>query len=383
MTKIVVNKSLFQGKEIGVALSGGRDSMCLLSVLIQEGIKPIAIHIEHGIRGSESIADMEFVKEYTKSKGIELKVFNVDAPSVAIEKGISLEQAAREERYRCFEMLLNNGIVDCIALAHHADDQAETILMRILRGTGIKGLQGMREDSGAYIRPLLNYTREEIDSYIEENNIPFVEDSTNADSIYTRNYLRKIIRSLKERYPNIEESFLRLARNAQDAEDFIDKFIPNPIILEDAVKVKIKDLKEKVIAARLIQRALVYLNVYQDIEEKHIEAIMDLASRDTGSMRELTHNIDAYKEGESIVFVQRENGNDFCVKLVDVLNGDVAVKKYAFFVQENIPTLDDIKAKQQEQDMPSKTLYMDCNKLPSQAVIRTRREGDYIRKFGG
>ena len=210
MKKILVDTSLFEGKKVGIALSGGRDSMCLLSVLIDAGISPIAIHVEHGIRGKDSISDMNFVKDYALKHNIVLKVFNVDAPKIAKEKGLSLEQAARIARYDVFDNLIKEGVVDCIALAHHANDQAETILMRILRGTGIKGLEGMQIQNGYYVRPLLEYTREDINDYVIANKIPYVEDLTNAEDIYTRNFLRQEINKLKEKYPNIEDLLVML-----------------------------------------------------------------------------------------------------------------------------------------------------------------------------
>ena len=381
MKKIIINISIFEGKKVGIALSGGRDSMCLLSVLKDAGITPIAIHIEHGIRGEASISDMHFVEDYTKQHGIELKTYRVDAPKLAKEKNISLEQAARLARYDIFEKLIKDEVVDFIALAHHANDQAETILMRILRGTGIRGLEGMQIISGNYVRPLLEYTREDINNYVSANNIPYVEDLTNAEDIYTRNFLRQEIAKLKEKYPNIEESFLRLARNANDAEEFISKFVPEPIVEDGTSAIKISDLKDRAIASRLIQKAMRYIGVFHDVEEKHIEAILDLAEKENGSKRELTHGVDAYKEEDKIVFTKRIEKVDINVSFKDVIDGNIL--NYNVSKLKDIPDNNSLRIIQGNYMNLTKTIYLDLDKIPQDAVVRNRQDGDIISKFGG
>lgn len=378
MKRIVLDKSLFEGKTIGIALSGGRDSMCLLYALLDVGITPFVIHIEHGIRGEESIRDMNFVERVCSSLNIESHTYRVDAPLRAKEKGISIEQAARELRYEVFDNLLSSNTVDRIALAHHANDQAETILMRILRGTGIKGLQGMSLDNGKYIRPLLEYTREDIDTYIKDNNIEYVEDSTNSEDIYTRNFLRQEIAKLKEKYPNLEESFARLARNAKETEDFISQYVPEVKKEGDYVFINISDLGNKTIACRVIQNGMKELGVLQDVEEKHIDAILDLATKESGSYRELSHSVDAYKEGEQIVLAPRVKDEykeyPFALQKID---------KYDFKELKDKLDSNELRIIQGNIQNLTKTIYLDADKLPDEIVVRTRKDGDYISKFGG
>ena len=124
--------------KVGIAVSGGIDSMTLLDLLRQE-CDFVVLHVEHGIRGEASLGDAAFVEAYCKRNGYEFRCFHVDAPAYAAERGVSLEVAARELRYGVFDRLLAGGEVDVVALAHHADDNAETVLMRFLRGTGTKG----------------------------------------------------------------------------------------------------------------------------------------------------------------------------------------------------------------------------------------------------
>ena len=215
LNKILVGTPFETRRVVGVALSGGRDSVALFYALKQAGENIVAINVEHGIRGENSLKDSEFVKEFCKAQGVKLYSFSVDVPTFAKAQGYTIEQAARVLRYQVFDKAVEDGLCDIVAIAHHADDLAETLLMRILRGTGTKGLVGMRAFDGRYIRPLLDFTREDINAYIEANNLPYVDDETNDDLAYTRNYLRAELARLKERYPDMEAAFARLSRVAR------------------------------------------------------------------------------------------------------------------------------------------------------------------------
>lgn len=154
LNKFLDNPS-FVGKTIGVALSGGRDSVALAYALKNANVPLVAINVEHGIRGQSSVDDSRFVANFCKKYDIPLFCFKVDAPAFCKENGYTLEQGARILRYEIFDSVLDEKKCDYIALAHHADDQVETVLMRIIRGTGVRGLCGMSAVSGKYIRPLL------------------------------------------------------------------------------------------------------------------------------------------------------------------------------------------------------------------------------------
>lgn len=143
------------GARIALAFSGGRDSVALADMLLAARADFFAVHVEHGIRGENSLKDAAFAEEFCRERGVGCRLFRVGAPARAKEKGLTVEQAARELRYEVFGGLLAGGECDFVALAHHADDQTETVLMRIFRGTGIHGLRGMSEYSGRYFRPLL------------------------------------------------------------------------------------------------------------------------------------------------------------------------------------------------------------------------------------
>jgi len=371
LNKLLKNTE-FENKKIriGVALSGGRDSIALCHILKFQGMDIAAINVEHGIRGDNSKNDSLFVKEFCNKNDIPLYYKEVDVPAFAKENGYTIEQAARILRYDYFESLLNDKKVDVIALAHHLDDQAETILMRILRGTGVKGLVGMKDVSNRYIRPLLDYSREDIDAYIKENKLSFVDDETNQDTKYTRNYLREELKELKEKYPSLLDSFNRLSRNAEEVEEYLSSITPEVEFDGKEAKVLIPSLSERLIAKRLFIKAINKLGVFQDIEERHFDLIFDLINKENGKRIELTHSIIAHKDNDYIVF---SLSNDKKEDVIEFKEGN-----YKSFVVELIETDDPLSLIKDKS-----ALYLDADKVKEGTLIRQREDGDFIHKFGG
>jgi len=233
---IVRNRLIEKGDCILVGLSGGPDSVFLLEVL-KDLQKPLdfrlfAVHVHHGIRGEEADRDMRFSQELCRERDIPFKVVCVDAPKYAKEKGMSLEEAARILRYEVFETerkILEESFGgearSCrIAVAHHMDDQAETVLHNLVRGSGIKGLSGMEARRGCIIRPLLSIKREYILRKLEDDGIPYVLDSTNLDTRYTRNRIRtSILPELKEINPEAASHIAKTSDILREADDFFRK----------------------------------------------------------------------------------------------------------------------------------------------------------------
>ncbi|MCQ2409685.1 MAG: tRNA lysidine(34) synthetase TilS [Clostridia bacterium] len=362
----------FEGKKlrIGVAVSGGRDSMALLDLLLKAGEDVTAINIEHGIRGESSILDSTFVRQYCEKLSVPVLFKAVDVLSFAAENGYTKEQAARILRYEYFDEILKENKVDVIALAHHGDDQAETILMRVLRGTGVHGLIGMKEISGRYIRPLLSYSREDIDAYVKANRIEFVEDESNIDVTFTRNYLRDELKTLKERYPSLVDSFARLSRNAEEVDEYLESQMGEIYQEGTETKVKLSDCEVKPLAKRLFIKAAASLGVLQDIEERHLNLIFDLIGKENGKYIELTHNLLVHKEENYLVFSLNETS-----EFKEVPFGEGLYKGYFVDLIET----DDPRKEIEDRS----ALYMDADKIPEGTVIRKRKNGDYIHKFGG
>ncbi len=208
-----------QGRVI-VALSGGADSVALLRLMLEAGAEVVALHCNFQLRGEESLRDEAFVTQLCKKLGVELRVRRFDTLSYAHDKGISTEMAARELRYQWFEE--QRGELGCslIAVAHHQDDQAETVLLNLLRGTGLRGLAGMRSQSGNVIRPLLGFSKQDILSYLEGIGQDYVTDSTNLEREALRNRLRlDVMPLLREINPKAVEHICETAELVQSALD--------------------------------------------------------------------------------------------------------------------------------------------------------------------
>jgi tRNA(Ile)-lysidine synthase len=196
---------LTQEQPVLVCISGGADSVALLDVLLRAGYKCIAAHCNFHLRGDESMRDEQFVRRLCQEKGVKLHICDFDTQSYARTKAISIEMAARELRYKWFDEMASAENCQAIVVAHHQNDQAETILLNLRRGTGIRGLIGMRPISSnpivpdstiPIVRPLLCTTRDYIEYYLRyKRHIEWVDDSTNTDTTITRNAIRKQLQS--------------------------------------------------------------------------------------------------------------------------------------------------------------------------------------------
>ncbi len=187
---------LSAAEKVLVGLSGGADSVVLLNILLQIGIKCEAGHCNFHLRGAESLRDMAFVEDLCKRINVPLHIVHFNTIDYSKEKGISIEMAARELRYRWFDEIAKKRGCSKIAVGHHQNDQAETLLLNLTRGCGLKGLGGIRPKNGNIIRPLLCVTRNEIEEYALCHSLSFVADSTNADTSIRRNAFRGILSQL-------------------------------------------------------------------------------------------------------------------------------------------------------------------------------------------
>ena len=185
---------LSPGDRIVVGLSGGADSVCLLLILqVISGKMPLslcAVHVEHGIRGQEALEDTAFCRQLCETRGIPFREVHCDVPGMARREGLSLEEAGRKARYETFARVREEWGGTKIAVAHHREDQAETLLLHLFRGTHLAGMQGMRPRQGVIIRPLLDVSREEIEAWLCAQGVFWRTDSTNLTDDYARNRVR-------------------------------------------------------------------------------------------------------------------------------------------------------------------------------------------------
>lgn len=211
-----------KGRSALVALSGGVDSVVLLHLLLALRAQVVAAHVEHGMRGENSQRDCAFVEALCARLGVPLAVAHVDVPAKARASGRGLEETARDLRYAFLREEKRRRGLDCILTAHHRNDQAETVLLHLVRGSSPRGLSGMREEEGDLLRPLLPFSRAEILRYAQEKGLPFVQDETNADTAFARNYVRhEVIPRLETLNPRAVEAIARLAALSRDQSDYI------------------------------------------------------------------------------------------------------------------------------------------------------------------
>ncbi len=207
-----------------VALSGGADSVALLRMLLDKGHKVEAAHCNFHLRGEESDRDEAFCKALCEKLGVKLHIAHFDTKEFAKLRGISIEMAARDLRYRWFSQLAHDTNAAGVCVAHHSDDQVETILLNLLRGTGLKGLLGMRCENGIFLRPLLNMSRMDILEYLKRIGQDFVTDSTNLEDDVQRNKLRlDVIPMLETVTPAAKQNILRMADNLGDIEKVVEQ----------------------------------------------------------------------------------------------------------------------------------------------------------------
>jgi len=293
-----------RGSRIIAGFSGGADSVCLLSVL--DGLKQLlgcsleAVHVNHGIRGEEAERDEAFCRAFCQERNISFQSIRVDVPALVKEKGLSTEEAARILRYEALESFC--GPDGRIAVAHHGDDQAETILFHLLRGTGLKGFAGMQYKRDRIIRPLLDLSGAEIRSWVAEKQLSFVTDSTNLCDDYARNRIRNVI--LPELEKINEKAALHLqeaGKKAAQAEALIEAeaaaYAENEVRIDREEEIaflprkKLKNepqIRRRYVIIETVRRLGIPL---KDWGEVHIAAVDGLLGASTGSHLDLPGHV--------------------------------------------------------------------------------------------
>lgn len=287
------------GDRLGLAVSGGADSVALLRAILELrsdlGVVLSVVHLHHGIRGPEADADESFVAELAQSYDLPFHRDRADVPQFAKDHSLSLEAAARKLRYQFFQRLLTDKTLDTIATAHTRDDQAETVLLRFLRGAGTRGLAGIHPvlnlPNGKIIRPMLDVSRSEVVAYLEALHQPWREDLTNADTKHTRNRIRHELLPLLERdyNPNLRQLLTEVAQASRDEEVFWSYFTSD--IVHKAIQQHGQKTYLQVgsglpaINRRLIRRAADRAGLALDFH--HVEQLLSLVDRRTSGTVEL------------------------------------------------------------------------------------------------
>ncbi len=372
MVKLIsddVAAKLAEFKRIAVAVSGGRDSVALLDWLARSGGYAgavVVVHVDHKLRGSESDGDREFVRRLAADAGLELVLREVDVPEFCLRHGYGTEQGARLIRRRVFEQIVEDGVAERVLTAHHLSDQTESVLMHVFRGSGIDGLCGMREDDGVVFRPMLTTPAETIAAYAEKRRLEWRVDSSNADTAYSRNYLRHVVLpAIRKLYPTIEKNIARLSAAARDAAKLIED--GTAVITEErgeaAMPLAALDAPPAIAAASVF-KLLGAAGARVDSERVHIADIIALKNKKTGARVCLPHFFVAEKRRESIVVYRDCSVKDMTE--IPFGKGKFCLAGTTFKVSDG-----------------GGGLRLDEDKIPSGSVFRTRRDGDVFTKFGG
>lgn len=289
------------GDKIILAVSGGPDSISMLDILnnikndknIDINFEIIVAHVNHMIR-EEAIEDEKYVRNFCEKREIEFYSKSIDVQKMANNNKIGTEEAGRKARYEFFDEILKKTNSNKIAIAHNRNDSVETVIMHILRGSGISGLKGIEPRREKYIRPLIECERKEIEEYCYENHLKPKIDKTNFDNIYTRNKIRNIvIPYIKNEFnENIVKIISRLSELVSEEENYMDKQVKKiykEILITEGKKEIQLDLKkfniqEKVIKSRLILYTITRIfGSSEGIEKVHIEDIIKLCSNNIGN----------------------------------------------------------------------------------------------------
>ena len=353
------------GEEVIVACSGGADSMFLLYnlFLLREefNIKIKVCHVNHGIRATAK-RDQDFVRNIAQKLQLEFETIDVNMDEFAKENKMSSEEAGRLLRYEFFRTFNTK-----IFTAHNQDDQAETILYRIIRGTGLEGLQSIEYVNGDLYRPMLNISRREIEEYLLENGIDHVEDETNSMAVYTRNRLRlELIPYIEENLnSNFKGALLRLQDLAHKQNTYFQKIVDRYFLnnmKEDVLDIKLLKDEDEYLISIIIREYLRRLNLIEGIGKVQIENIVDLIKQDSASIT--VHKL-IFEISQGYLFLKKE-----VEKIDETLKfGINKTQLGTLIVEEGIK-----KGKN--------SIQVDASKIKGKLRVRNKRDGDKFTPIG-
>ncbi len=385
---------LAPGDKVLVAVSGGVDSVVLLHVLteLKKELKlTLAVaHLDHGIR-PESAQDAEFVRELAQTLQLGFYTERADVPAYAQAKKLSLEVAARQVRYQFLEKTAQAHKFKKIALGHSLNDQAETLLMRLLRGSGLEGLAGIPPVRSTqccqYIRPLIECTREQIEAFARAQKLRWREDITNYDTTILRNKIRhKLIPILREYNPNLLEALGRTARLLGQAAEHLEREADRALtelVCERSSCELVLDLKRFIklppyLQALALRRAVFTLDAYSELEAAHIEAVLSWVSRRGEGGLSLPAGVRVLRRHNQLVITTRPTPIPKRFEYLLPVPGETVVTeigwRFGAVFQSRVPELEDSKALR---------IFLDADKIQGALVVRNRRPGDRIHLKGG
>jgi tRNA(Ile)-lysidine synthase len=374
-----------------VAISGGADSTALLDLLVRlpgYNLRLVAAHLNHCLRGCDSDADEEFCSKLAARYTVAFESRRIDVRGVAESGALNLEDAGRRVRIAFLDELRKKHGALAVAVAHHADDQAETLLMRLLRGSGMTGLSGMAyRNSRGYIRPLLEISRSEIEQYLRGHCLDWREDASNSDKTYLRNRIRHDLLPILETYnPAIRSSLAKTASIIRDDETLLDELTEGEFSGSCRVEVgkivcnagQLRTL-EIALRRRILRHAFKQLTgTLEGVSQSHIVSICDMIDSDRPNSRlYLPQRVTAVREYDRLLFSQTDES-------VHERFPELLISKpgYYPFLTGCSLTIEISKPPSGFNTLSANTAFFDLDKVPFPWLLRTFRPGDRIIPIG-
>jgi tRNA(Ile)-lysidine synthase len=364
------NLSFLKDKKLLLAVSGGVDSMVMTKLFKSLGYNISIAHCNFNLRGSESDGDADFVNNYADVNNIKIHITHFDTNAFAKDNKLSIQLAARQLRYLWFRELLDKHQLDFVLTAHHADDNLETFLINFSRGTGIEGLTGIPQHNGKIIRPLLAFSRDEIEDYAKEKGIEWREDSSNASDKYLRNKIRHdIVPALKSLNPNFMDAFNETSNHLQQAKSMADD--ASVLVRKEVVIEKEDKLIFKVFDLKRLPNYQAYL--YEWLKDFGFTAwndIYDLADAQSGK-QVYSEDFILLKDREILIMTRKTDVDKSAEYWIDNDTESIKVPINLSFcrIADMHETANDC-------------IFVDADKLNFPLQIRKWNEGDYFYPFG-
>lgn len=366
--KSFLTKYSLENQTLIVGFSGGYDSLCLLDIIKNIGNPVIAIHLNHNWRGEESLRDEDFCRDFCKKRGITFytETLSSDIPHT--------ETAAREARYKFFLKCAEKYNAHAVLTAHNLDDLTETLLYRIIKGTGVNGLNGISEHRDIYYRPLLSVSREQIELYCKKNDLNAISDSSNLDTKYKRNFIRhKILPLIKEINGNYASALKNLATSAEETNELLDEYMSDKISKLGNSTKKFLELSNPA-QNYLIHKMFTENNL--DYDRKKIEAVVEFikenANSKSGKKHSITTNLWIYTNSKKFEFIKSEKHSNKEIHIDK--EGEYRFEDYIFEIKKfsgntfDFPKDNELKA------------LVSLNEI--NFTLRHRKDGDTISPLG-
>ena len=391
------------GDRVIAGVSGGADSVCLFLMLLELrekiGFDLIAVHVHHGLRGEAADQDQQFVEALCEQHRIPLEIFRVNLESIAKKRKQSLEEAGRMVRREAFDSVCKKYGGNKIALAHHQNDNAETLLWNLSRGTGLDGLGGIRPVNGKFIRPLLCMNRKEIEEYLAKRKQSYCIDETNAGTDYTRNKLRHLVLPILEEQVNsaavrhMNETMEQIWELQEYMQEQVEAAYQECVQehFEKACWIQIQQ-KSFETFPELIKKMVIRKGMEQvggkkrDLSHKHVDVMMELMNKQVGRTLDLPYEMHAKRNYEGIRLEKQRTysfGEEKKAEIMQECMSELNIPGETILADRNLKLRCKILEKPKNlsiKDIPQKiyTKWFDYGIIKSSLYIRTRQAGDNI-----